>query len=257
MSSGALPSIAVITPSFRQAGYIAATIESVREQNYPALEHWIIDAPSGDGTAEVVARYQSLSYLHWLTEPDRGQSDAINKGVRLAGSDIVGWLNADDLYFPGALHAVGAAFRDHPDAAVVYGGGVKMDAAGAVIKDLPAAPYDRRKLRHLFYILQPSLFFRRSLFQQVGGLSESSHYAMDWELMLKFPPETRVVVIPDRLSKLRCYPETKTSTGWSPAMLWGSWPPGRLPFVAMGPRGRTARTPSLSSSNRSPPRRGC
>jgi hypothetical protein len=88
-----------------------------------------------------------------------------------------------------------------------------MDAAGALLKEVPAQPYDRRTLRNLFYVLQPSLFFRRSLFLQVGGLSEASHYAMDWELMLKFPEEIHVVVIPQLLARLRCYPDTKTSLG--------------------------------------------
>lgn len=207
-----LPSIGVITPSFRQAGYIGEMIESVRAQEYPALEHWIMDAQSDDGTAEIVARYASPN-LRWISEPDRGQSDAINKGMRLASTEIVGWLNADDLYFPGALHAVGAAFREHPAAAVVYGGGVKMAATGALLKEVPAQPYDRRRLRNLFYVLQPSLFFRRSLFLEVGGLNEASHYAMDWELMLRFPPETRVIVVPQMLAKLRCYPNTKTELG--------------------------------------------
>lgn len=210
--SAPLPSIGVITPSFRQAGYIGEMLASVRAQDYPALEHWIVDAQSDDGTAEVVARYASPD-LRWISEPDRGQSDAINKGMRRAGTEIVGWLNADDLYFPGALHAVGAAFRDHPDAAVVYGGGVKMAATGTVLKEVPAHPYDRRTLRHRFYVLQPSLFFRRSLFLEVGGLNEASHYAMDWELMLRFPPETRVAVVPQLLGKLRCYPNTKTELG--------------------------------------------
>jgi glycosyltransferase involved in cell wall biosynthesis len=213
MSASDLPSIAVITPSFRQAGYIAETIESVNVQQYPALEHWIVDAQSDDGTAEIVARYRDQPWLHWVSEPDRGQSDAINKGMRLAHSEIAGWLNADDTYFPGALQAVGAAFRDHPEAQVVYGGGVKTEATGKVIKEVTAHPYQRRTLQNLFYVLQPSLFFRRSLFLQVDGLNEDSHYAMDWELMLKFPPETQVVVIPQLLSRLRCYPNTKTETG--------------------------------------------
>jgi glycosyltransferase involved in cell wall biosynthesis len=213
MSAAPLPSVGVITPSFRQAGYIGEMIESVRAQEYPALEHWIIDAQSNDGTAEVVAGYRDCPWLHWVSEPDRGQSDAINKGMRLAGSEIVGWLNADDLYFPGALQAVGETFRDHPEAAAVYGGGVKMDVVGQVIKEVTAHPYERRSLQNRFYVLQPSLFFRRSLFLEVGGLNEDSHYAMDWELMLRFPPETRIVVIPQMLSKLRCYPNTKTETG--------------------------------------------
>jgi len=208
-----LPSIGVITPSFRQAGYIGQMIESVRSQDYPALEHWIVDAKSDDGTADVVAGYAALPYLHWISEPDRGQSDAINKGARLAGSEIIGWLNADDLYFPDALQAVGQTFRDHPDVDVVYGGGVKMDADGAVLKTVSGRAFDPALLRYRFYVLQPSLFFRRRLFLDVGGLNEASHYAMDWELMLKFAERARILAIPTLLSKLRCYPNTKTSLG--------------------------------------------
>ncbi len=218
MNPAPLPSIGVITPSFRQAGYIAQMIESVREQNYSTLEHWIIDAKSDDGTAEVVAGFQSLPYLRWISEPDRGQSDAINKGARLAGTEIIGWLNADDLYFPHALRAVGEAFRDNPGVDVIYGGGVKADAAGFVLKKVPARPFDPRLLRYRFYVLQPSLFFRRRLFLEVGGLNEASHYAMDWELMLKFAERSRILAIPQVLSQLRCYPDTKTSTGGWPRL---------------------------------------
>lgn len=212
MNTAPLPSIAVITPSFRQARFIAETIESVRAQNYPALEHWIIDAESNDGTAEVVARYASPQ-LHWVSEPDRNQTDAINKGMRRSTAEILGWLNSDDRYLPGALQAVGEAFRDNPDAAVVYGGGVKINRAGVVVKEVPAPAYDRQALRNRFYVIQPSMFFRRSLFDRLGGLNVEANYAMDWELMLRFPPDVRPVIIPQMLSQLRCYVSTKTVQG--------------------------------------------
>ncbi len=208
-----LPSITVVTPSYNQGGYIAETIRSVAEQNYPNLEHLVIDAKSTDQTLEVLAGFAHLPDLRWISEKDRGQSDAINKGIRMAQGEIVGWLNSDDYYHPGALQAIGRAFAENPGAGLVYGAGTKVNADGSVQKEIPFRPFDRRRLRSAFYILQPSMFFRRDLFTQVGGLTESLHYAMDWELLLKFPKNTPMVAIPEKIAQLRCYPNTKTSTG--------------------------------------------
>lgn len=208
-----LPFITVITPSFNSGGFIRLTIESVLNQNYPQLEHIIVDGGSTDGTLEVIRGYAALPYLRVISEPDNGQSDAINKGVRIASGDIVGWLNADDCYYPGALTAIGEAFLRHPDSGVIYGSGAKVDVHGAVVKDIPFRPFDRRRLRTAFYILQPSMFIPRDLFLEVGGLNPSVHWAMDWELLLRIPPSVPVYSIPDKVAQLRCYPETKSSTG--------------------------------------------
>lgn len=208
-----LPWITIVTPSYNQGGFIGETIRSVSEQDYPHLEHLVIDAGSTDQTKEVLASFAHLPHLRWICEPDRGQSDAINKGVRMARGEIVGWLNSDDLYFPAALKAIGLAFAGHPEVGVIYGAGAKIDATGAMLKEIPFRPFDPARIRGAFYILQPSMFFKRDLFLGTGGLTESRHYAMDWELLLKFPKSTPIYSIPDKIGKLRCYTETKTATG--------------------------------------------
>jgi glycosyltransferase involved in cell wall biosynthesis len=210
---GRLPLISIVTPSLDKGAFIAQTIESVRDQIYPSFEHIIVDGGSTDQTREIVEPFLGMPHLRWLSEPDAGQSDAINKGVRLARGEIVGWLNADDYYYPGALAAIGGAFRQYQDAGLVYGAGAKVDVAGNVVKDIPFRPVDRRRLRTIFYILQPSMFLRRDLFEAVGGVTTSTYYAMDWELVLKIPRSVRIYSIPDKVAAQRWFVDTKTSQG--------------------------------------------
>lgn len=208
-----LPSISIITPSLNQAGFIERTIRSVADQDYLAAEHIIMDGGSTDGTSQVVQQLQVPGYLQWHSEPDTGQSNAINKGISLAKGTIVGWLNADDELFPNALSAIARAFNDHPDAGLIYGAGAKIDEAGNIIKDIPFREFDHRKSRTAFYWLQPSMFFRRDLYLSVGGVDESLHYAMDWDFLLRVQRQTKVYSIPERIGKLRCHGKTKTSGG--------------------------------------------
>ncbi len=211
--STSLPTISVVTPSFNQARYLRETLASVAAQTYPAHEHIVMDGGSTDGSVEVLREWGPRPGFQWHSGRDRGQSDAINKGVALATGEIVGWLNSDDLLYDGALDAIARAFAAQPDAGVVYGTGEKMDPEGRTVKIIPAVPYDARRLRSAFYVLQPSMFFRRALFQQVGGLDENSHYAMDWELLLKLARIAPVIGIPDPVGRLRVYGETKSNTG--------------------------------------------
>ncbi len=207
-----LPSISVVTPSLNKGEFIAETIESVRDQNYGALEHIIVDGGSRDDTPEVVRRYADLPYLRWVSEPDDSQCEAINKGVGLATGEVVAWLNADDYYAPGALAAIGGAFARNPDAGVVYGSGAQVDREGKLIRFIPTRPFDRRRLRHVFFILQPTMFIRRDLFLAVGGVTPSTRWVMDWELMLKVQSHP-VYAIPDKIASMRMYQGTLTSTG--------------------------------------------
>src|SRR5262249_50324954 len=140
------PSISIVTPSLNQGRFIAATIESVASQSYKPFEHLVVDGGSTDGTLQVLRRYASLAHLRWVSEPDYGQSDAINKGVGMVRGDVVGWLNADDLYYPGALAAIADAFARYPDADVVYGSGARIDEAGRVVKEVAAVPFDPRRI---------------------------------------------------------------------------------------------------------------
>lgn len=181
----ALPLISVVTPSYNQAPFLEDTLRSVASQNYPQTEHIVVDGGSTDGSVDIIRRH-APQLRHWVSERDRGQSHAINKGLAMAQGDVLAWLNSDDTYLPGALHAVGGFFAEHPDVDLVYGDFVYTDVAGRPMRR-----------RHVFrtmayetllyhdYLGQPAVFFRRSLFEKVGPVDESLHYCMDWDLFLR------------------------------------------------------------------------
>jgi Glycosyltransferases, probably involved in cell wall biogenesis len=209
----ALPTITLVTPSFNQARYIERTIRSVIAQEYSALEWIVVDAMSTDETAEILDRYRDLPFLRVIREPDRGQTDAINKGLRQGHGEIAGWLNSDDELLPGALHAVARAFAAAPEAVAVYGAGRKVDEEGRLLKHVPSRPFDPALLRTAFYILQPAFFFRRQLVLDLGGLDEALHYAMDWELAMRLAERGPFATVNEELAALRCYAGTKTEGG--------------------------------------------
>ncbi len=208
-----LPTISLVTPSYNQAAYIERTIESVLSQNYPELDWWIMDAMSDDGTGEILDRYRDVPGLTIVREPDTGQTNAINKALRAARGDVSGWLNSDDVLLPGALHAIGEAFRDDLEAVLIYGAGRKIDVDDRTVKRVPARPFDAKLLRSAFTILQPAMYFRRDVYLRMGGMDESLHYAMDWELVLRLAHTGPIRAIPTEIAALRCYPDTKTASG--------------------------------------------
>ena len=165
------------------------------------------------GNADIETLRNGERRVRVFVEPDRGQSDAINKGMRVATGEIVGWLNADDVFLPGALAKVAEAFDKNPDAVVVYGVGAKTDLGGQIIKKVPFREFCPKRLSYAFGAVQPAMFFRRDAYWKVSGLDESLHYAMDWDLLLKLAKVGKVVAIPDHLANIRYYPETKTNTG--------------------------------------------
>jgi glycosyltransferase involved in cell wall biosynthesis len=211
----ALPLISIVTPSYNQGRFIRATIESVLAQDYPNLEYWVVDGGSTDATLAIVREYEDDRRFHWLSEPDHGQADAINKGVALTHGDIVAWLNSDDVYAPGAVARAVAEILAHPEAALVYGQAELIDRAGAVIGSYTQVePFDLQRLIHrLDFIVQPATFFRRAPFMAVGGLDASLHYCLDYDLWIRLALRYPVHYIPEVLARAREYPETKTATG--------------------------------------------
>ena len=214
--------ISIVTPSLNQCGFIPEMLASLESQDYLDWEHVVFDAGSRDGSVEVWRKWEGKvrsesesgeRRVRVFVEPDRGQSDAINKGMRVASGGIVGWLNADDVLMPGALAKVAEAFEKNPDAVVVYGVGAKTDLQGRIIKEVPFREFCPKRLSWAFTQIQPAAFFRRDAYWKVGGLDESLHYAMDWDLLLKLSKVGKVVAIPDHLANIRYYPETKTNTG--------------------------------------------
>ena len=204
--------VSIIIPSYNKGEFLEETLISIFDQDYEDIETIIVDAESTDDTEAIIGKYRDKIDVY-LREPDKGQSDAINKGARLASGEVIGWLNADDLLYPGAIKKIAHAFSRNPQVGVVYGAGAKVDISGMVVKDIPYRPFDTSLLRKMFFILQPSMYFKRELFQRVGGLNVESHLAMDWELVLKMLPVADFLPLHDKVAKLRMYDGTKTSGG--------------------------------------------
>jgi glycosyltransferase involved in cell wall biosynthesis len=202
-----LPLVSIVTPSLNQARYIEHTIESVAAQDYPRIEHVVVDGGSTDGTLEILKRFE---HLRWVSEPDRGQSDAIRKGFALAAGDIFAWLNADDLYLPGAVSTAVAALR-RSGAGLVYGAWRQIDEHGATLRDVPSKPWDyERLLERANFVSQPTTFFTRAAYEAVGGVDYRYRYAMDHDLWLKIGARFEVCRIEETLAAFRIHAESKS-----------------------------------------------
>jgi len=179
-----LPKIAIVTPSLNQEAFIEQTICSVLEQNYPHLEYIVIDGGSTDGTLGIIKRYEK--YLaYWVSEPDSGQTHAINKGFRICTGDLVAWQNSDDYYLPGAFDKIARAYQAH-EADVYFGHKYNVDESDQIIRPTCYTPYSLRT--HIYEgmaMANHSAFWRRELFSRLGYLDESLHYAMDYEFFLR------------------------------------------------------------------------
>lgn len=174
-----LPSLSVITPAYNAAEFLDDALLSVARQKEVRAEHIVVDGGSTDRTLEVLRRYP---YMRWISEPDRGQSDAINKGFLRATCDLVGWLNADDYYLPGALQTIASAAREHPEADVIYGDCVFVDECGSVLRSKVEHEFDPYVLINFgCYIPSTSTFFRRRLIDSGFFLDCDYRVCMDFE----------------------------------------------------------------------------
>lgn len=178
------PLVSIITPSFNQVEYLETTIQSVLEQDYPHIEYIIIDGGSTDGSLDIIQRYAPrLSY--WTSEPDHGQAEAINKGMRRASGDLIAWLNSDDVYLPGALaNAVETALQ-RPDAGMVYGDGIMVGSNLELLDPHRYRTLSALDLLSFEILLQPAAFIRRAALEEVGHLNEDYHLILDHELWVR------------------------------------------------------------------------
>ena len=181
----AAPGFSVVTPSFNQAQYIRENIESVITQDYPNVEHIIIDNASDDGTVAILESYPALI---WRSEKDAGQSDAVNKALGLATKEWIIWVNSDDFLLPGALHTIAESIAKHPSAAAIISNHIRADSAGKTIAKVKPN-YSPWKLRHWWWsalqLWQPGSVFRKEVFDTIGPLDTELHYAMDFDFMLR------------------------------------------------------------------------
>lgn len=201
------PTVSIITPSYNQAGYLGSTIQSVIKQDYPDLEYAVIDGGSQDHSLQVIKQYQDqLSW--WVSESDQGQAHAINKGMEKVGGEIVGWLNSDDLYLPGAVQcAVNELITSGSD--LVFGNALTIDAQGRPLNVLEFGDWGLPELMRFRVICQPAVFLKRSVWNEVGGLDQDLHYMLDHQLWLKVAARFRVKHIPYFLAASRHHLEAK------------------------------------------------
>ena len=206
------PFVSIVIPSFNQAGFIADAIESVLNQDYPYLECLVIDGDSTDGTLDVLHRHGDR--LRWISEPDRGQAHALNKGWRMAHGEILGWLNSDDTYRPGALQAIVAAFQLHPEVGGIYGDCDYISAAGEFLEKYETGPFDLETFFRTSRspIPQPSMFIRSTVYNHVGPVNEDLHLVIDWEYWLRVGMQYPILYLPRTLATFRVHGSSKSAT---------------------------------------------
>lgn len=217
LPEGRHPQISLIMPSYNQARFLEAAIQSVLDQGYPELEFLIRDGGSTDGSVEIIEEYED-EVTDWVSEPDGGQAAAINQGWEEASGEILGWLNSDDILASGTLHRVARAVQEHPDAVLFFGDCAAIDEKGQEIRVVQKEEFNQDTLLVGKSFAQPSVFIRRRVIEDLGLLDESLYYAMDWSYFLKVLwsyPKSKIHYIPAVLSGSRVYDGTKSWTGFA------------------------------------------
>jgi glycosyltransferase involved in cell wall biosynthesis len=200
--------ISIVTPCFQQGRFLERTLASIISQSYPALEYVVQDGGSTDQTLDILRRFDLL--VSWVSEPDLGQADAINRGFARTTGEIMGWLNSDDLLLPGALAYVARYFAGHPDVDAVYGHRFVIDERDRKVGSWILPRHSNRVLRLADYVPQETLFWRRRIWDAVGGLDQSFQYALDWDLLLRFRAAgARMVRVPRFLGAFRVHDQQK------------------------------------------------
>lgn len=266
------PEISIVTPSFNQGRFLAETIESVIGQEGDFLiDYVIVDGGSTDDSVAVIKRYYSMLSrgewtincrginLRWISEKDAGQTDALSKGFRMATGKILAWLNSDDAYLPGALQTVSDAFHHSPEIALLYGDAHYCDVAGAIIGRYRTDEFNFDKLAWFNFICQPAAFFRKEAFEEVGGLDESLHFAMDYDLWVRIGRRFPCRYLPGYLAKYRLHESSKTVSdetlianaeeGLVVALKYFSWAPITRVYNACQPLCRL-HLPAFLAGNR-------
>ena len=179
------PLVSIVTPTLNQRAFIEATLRSVRAQSYAAIEHLIVDGGSTDGSLEILRREGDRGTIRWISEPDDGMYDAVNKGLALAKGEVMGYLNSDDAYLPWAIDAVMRVFEARPSVDVVFGDGTKVEEETGVQRLRLFPRFDRVSLANYESLMQPAVFWRRRVMDRIGGFDTGLRYVADLDYWLR------------------------------------------------------------------------
>jgi glycosyltransferase involved in cell wall biosynthesis len=252
-----LPRITIVMPSLNQSRYLEESIQSILAQNYPSLEFMILDGGSTDGSLEIIKRY-STRLTYWHSQSDKGQTDALIQGFKIATGDLLGWINSDDVLLPGALHSIAHAYIIKPEAGLFGGNFIIIDSTSRIIRCKRHASRAAVFARHgLFAIGQPGSFFKRQSYEAVGGLNQDFHYVMDadlyfrmlfngisyahvysWLAGYRFHDMSKTIAEPDKLYgefrslQRRIWPQMKSNLVWR--YLYMIWQVINLNYLRMG-----------------------
>ncbi len=193
------PLVSIITPSFNQAAFLDKTMQSVLEQDYPAVEYLVVDGGSTDESVQIIRKYQDR-LAWWVSEKDSGQAEAINKGIVRAKGEYIAWLNSDDYLMPGAITAAVRALQTNPEAGFVFGNVRVVNPAGLVLNTLSYGDWGLAELMSFHIIGQPAVFVRRSALDKAGLLDTTYHFLLDHHLWLRLATNNEMKYIPQLLA---------------------------------------------------------
>jgi len=214
--------VSIITPSYNQAAFLEQTIQSVLSQEYPSIEYILVDGGSTDGSLEIIERYRQR-FAWWVSEPDSGQAQALNKGFLHATGEIVAWLNSDDLYLAGAVSQAVTALQNNPKLGFVFGDAITIDATGNPLSRLRFEDYHLLDLIGFRIICQPAVFMRRSVLELAGNLDESYHYLLDHQLWIRLARQAPFQHVPATWAAARHHAAAKNvsqAAGFGQEAFW-------------------------------------
>jgi len=206
------PLLSVITPSYNHAQFLEANLCSVMSQQYPNIEHIVVDGNSTDGTIDILKQYKDRYNLKWVSEPDRGQCHAVNKGIKMANGEWVIWLNSDDYFLPSAFEVFAETLADTPTADVIYANFLQLESENRRLTRKFSTPPSKHLHKHLYsFTGNHSMFLRRDFLSDIGGIDEEYEYVMDAELLWRvLTSDGTIVHTPSFIAVRRLHDDAKS-----------------------------------------------